>query len=197
MAIQTKLAIISLIIPVLLSGCRASVDNARDTDDGVFPWPGDETQPGSQPSFDPGWYQTEWPDYIPDDIPEMEGNIRLVMDAPGSHVRIFYEDVTKNQLEQYLRLLEEEGFTLVYQVYVREGFPDNSEERLKKGDYDAVDITRGEYHMKISYGEDDITYDIYKSGFPAGLPASAGSEWPAELVNVVPKPERCALQSAA
>jgi hypothetical protein len=153
------------------------------------------------PSSNPGWTTrgdaAVWPDYIPEDIPVLEGKIRQVMVAPESHIRIFYEDLTKDQIDKYLRLLEQKGFHLNYQVYVQEGFPDNSEERIKKGDYDAVDITRGEYHMNIGYGEGNISYDIYTSGFPEPIPTPAGLDWPVDLVNVVPKPERCPIESAA
>lgn len=106
-----------------------------------------------------------WPEKIPPDIPVLEGDINLVMEAPGSHIRIFYRNLTKRQLEQYLDQLEKEGFDLEYIVYTREGFPDKSDERLKRGDYDAVDITKGEYHMRIEYGSDTTTYDIYTASF--------------------------------
>jgi hypothetical protein len=149
-----------------------------------------------------------WPEYIPDDIPELVGNIRLVMVAPQSHVRIFYQEMTKDQIDQYLRLLEKQGFQLEYIVYVQEGFPDNSEERRKKGDYDAVDITKGDYHMNIGYGDGDISYDIYISGFevpaesenlppvfnaPTSDTTAPNSIWPTELVGVVPQPQGCTI----
>ena len=107
----------------------------------------------------------EWPESIPKDIPPLEGDINLVMEAPGSHIRIFYQNLPKHQVEQYLDQLEKEGFDLEYIVYTREGFPDNSEERRKRGKYDAVDITKGEYHMRIELCKDTATYDIYTTGF--------------------------------
>jgi hypothetical protein len=54
---------------------------------------------------------TEWPDDIPDDIPEFDAQIRLVMEG-DTHTRIFYEDVSKKQLEAYLQTLEDAGFSL-------------------------------------------------------------------------------------
>jgi hypothetical protein len=102
-----------------------------------------------------------WPESIPEDIPVLEGDIDLVMEGSGSHIRIFYRNLSKRQVEQYLDQLEKEGFNLEYIVYTREGFPDNSEERTKRGEYDAVDITKGEYHMRLEYGSDTTTYDIY------------------------------------
>lgn len=150
-------------------------------------------------SIDPGWMsqgeQAVWPEYIPEGIPVLKGKIRKVMVAPESHIRIFYENLSKDQIDQYLRLLEQKGFHFEYQVYIQEGFPDNSEERMKKGDYDAVDITKGDYHMNLGYGEGNISYDIYASGFT--IPTPTGLDWPADLVNVVPKPERCIIEMAA
>lgn len=154
-----------------------------------------------QLSIDPGWTSrgeaAVWPEYIPEDIPVLEGKIRKVMVAPESHIRIFYEGLSKDQIDQYLRLLERNGFRLEYLVYIQEGFPDNSEERLKKGDYDAVDITKGDYHMNLGYGEGNISYDIFTSGFSMPIPTPAGLDWPADLVNVVPKPERCIIEMAS
>lgn len=144
---------------------------------------------------------TEWPAYIPADIPVFAGKIRNVMEAPGSRVRIFYEEVTQKQLEDYLHLLAQQGFELEYIVYVQEGFPDNSEERLKKGDYDAVDITKGEYHMNIGYGEGDIAYDIYISGFDTSavirtpIPTSDAVRWPEAVYDLIPQPANCPLLS--
>lgn len=138
----------------------------------------------------------EWPDYIPAEIPEFKASIRNVMGG-GSRIRIFYQDVTRKQLDAYLRELEQLGYQLTYQVYVQEGFPDNSEERIKKGDFDAVDITNGVYHMNIAYGEGDISYDIDTDAFADAIPTPAGLEWPADLLGVVPKPERCLIDSVA
>lgn len=138
----------------------------------------------------------EWPDYIPDEIPEFKASIRNVMGG-GGRIRIFYQDVTRKQLDAYLRELEQMGYQLTYQVYIQEGFPDNSEERIKKGDFDAVDITNGMYHMNIAYGEGDISYDIDTDAFADAIPTPAGLEWPADLLGVVPKPERCLIDNVA
>ena len=198
---------IVLVILTAISACSTPVTNV-DNPTGAATR--SATQPATQlsidtvpqpPSGNPGWTtrgdDAVWPDYIPEDIPVLEGKIRKVMVAPESHIRIFYEDLTKDQIDRYLRLLEQQGFHLNYRVYVQEGFPDNSEERIKKGDFDDVDITKGEYHMNLGYGEGNISYDIYTSGFPEPIPTPAGLDWPVELVNVVPKPERCLIESAA
>lgn len=143
----------------------------------------------------------EWPAYIPADIPIFQGKIRKVMEAPGVRVRIFYEEVTQQLLDDYLHLLEQQGFQLEYIVYVQEGFPDNSTERLKKGDYDAVDITKGDYHMNIGYGEGNIAYDIDISGFDVSvvirtpIPTSDAVRWPEAVYDLIPQPANCPLLS--
>ena len=132
------------------------------------------TEPESGPNTTPigppedSGFGFTWPERIPDDIPILKGDIQMVMEAPGSHIRIFYRNLTQRQLEQYLDQLEKGGFNLEYIVYTREGYPDKSEEKQKRGDYDAVDITKGEYHMRIEYGKDTTTYDIYTAGFQDG-----------------------------
>ena len=60
-----------------------------------------------------------------------------------------------------------------------------------------MDITKGEYHMNLGYGEGNISYDIYTTGFAEAIPTLAGLDWPVDLVNVVPKPERCPIESIA
>lgn len=150
-------SIAGLLILFVVLGCGISADvEERDTQATTIGPPG-----GSGIGF-------AWPESIPDDIPLLEGDISIVMEAPDSHIRIFYRNLPKRQVEQYLDRLEKEGFDLEYIVYTREGFPDNSEERAKRGDYDAVDITKGEYHMRLEYGSDTTTYDIYTTGFQDG-----------------------------
>lgn len=135
----------------------------------------------------------EWPDYIPADIPELKGDISLVMDSPESHIRIFYKNISEDEIKDYLLELHELGFQLDFLVYVREGFPDNSEERIKEGEYDAVDITKGEYHMRLEFGAGEATYDVYTSGFEAEAIAATTPQWPTELNEIIPPPERCEL----
>ncbi len=133
-----------VVITLLLSACIGLGSNtAAGGQPGPDIWP---TSPAADAPQDLGWIKrgdaATWPAYLPADIPPLEGSIRLVMEG-GDRVRIFYEDMTKEQVDQYLQLLQQQGFHLQYQVYVQEGFPDNSAERMKKGDYDAVDITKG------------------------------------------------------
>lgn len=193
-----------VVIMMVLTACGSPSTNGDNSSQPVIGTALPTEIAGSMPqqlSIDPGWTSrgeaAVWPEYIPEDIPVLEGKIRKVMVAPESHIRIFYEGISKDQIDQYLRLLERKGFQLEYQVYIQEGFPDNSEERMRKGDYDAIDITKGDYHMNLGYGEGNISYDIYTSGFSMPIPTPAGLDWPADLVNVVPKPERCIIEMAA
>jgi hypothetical protein len=146
--------VVTGIILLITLGC--SISGGTDPKHSV------QATPDSPPMG--GGLEFTWPESIPDDIPVLEGDISMVMEAPGSRIRIFYHNLAKGQLEQYLALLDEEGFELEYLVFTREGYPDKSEERLKRGEYDAVDITKGEYHMRIQYGSDVTTYDIDTTG---------------------------------
>ena len=65
-----------------------------------------------------------------------------------------------------MQTLENAGFSLEYKVYVAEGHPDNSAESIKKGEYDAVYITKGDYELRIEWSEDTTVLDIYKSASP-------------------------------
>jgi hypothetical protein len=100
-----------------------------------------------------------------------------------------------------VKFLEQKGFHLKYIAYVQEGFPDNSQERLNRGDFDAIDITKDAYHMRLEYGDNSATYDIYTSGFeiPSGgtNPTPDPNEvlWPSEVYGAIPRPARCPLVS--
>jgi hypothetical protein len=192
-------ALFLIILSVVLAGCN---DTNSLGENNIPDVPGFSSEANSPPVDFTGesgsshfGYSDEWPDYIPAEIPELEGEISLVMESAESHIRIFYENISETQIEDYLAELQEAGFHLEFLVYVAEGFPDNSEERIKKGEYDAVDITKGEYHMRLEFGGSEATYDIYTSGFEAEAIAATTPRWPAALQNLVPPPERCELTS--
>ncbi len=166
---------------------------------------GAQSPPGAGPEYSPedisNWSKTGeaaiWPDYIPEDIPQLEGKIRKTMEAE-TRIRIFYESVSSDAYEQWLKLLEQKGFSLDYVVYVEEGFPDNSEERIKKGDFDAIDITKDKYHLNITFGSNAPVLDIDISGFEFPgysntAPTPSGPVWPEEYALDIPQPERCPL----
>lgn len=136
----------------------------------------------------------DWPDYIPDDIPPVPGDITTVMTG-DDRVRIFFENVSQNEMDAYLYALSQNGFSLEYVIYTQEGFPDNSEERRQKGEYDAVRITKGTYNMTIEYGGNEGTYDIDTSGFETVSQGNTGPDWPQELKGVLDPPEACTIQA--
>ena len=137
-----------------------------------------------------------WPDHIPDDIPALDVNIRNVMEG-GTSIRIFYQDLAREQIDAYLRLLEENGFRLEYIVYYDERYPDfpETKRRMAEGDYDAVDITKGEYHLNLGYLPGDTTLDIDTSGFEDAYPLTPDRDWPLDLAGVLPQPERCRIEA--
>ena len=95
----------------------------------------------------------QWPDSVSLEIPPLEENIRTVF-VTDTIVRIFYSGITTDQVNDYLDLLEENGFTIKPIVYVREGFPDDSEEKISKGDFDAIEALKGEIYLRIEFGCD-------------------------------------------
>jgi hypothetical protein len=190
---------------LLISGCSGTPESAlpavetpaeSTTIPTVETDTGDISIPTSEPDSASGSRfvgEAKWPDYIPAEIPVLEGEIETILQG-DSHVRLFYRNVSKDQLLAYLKLLESLGFTLEYRIYVQEGFPDNSEEKEKKGEYDAVNITKGAYHMNITYGADP-TYDIYTSAFQREADAGIALEWPSDIPASVPQPQNCVLET--
>ena len=136
----------------------------------------------------------QWPEYIPEDIPPLPGDIDTVMPG-GSHIRMFYSNVSDKMIEDYLKLLVQEGFDLEYRILVQEGFPDNSEERRQRGEYDDIVITKGVYRMILSHYEGSAIYDVYTSGFQEEAREATAQKWPEDLVDILPPPERCELVS--
>jgi len=215
---QARLSLVIGLILILVTGCFSPTGNptAPTSPDLIsIPTTPEPNQPlPSSPSQDlptaEGEYSTSdlsnwtksgaaavWPAYIPADIPQPEGLIRKTMEGDIS-MRIFYGSMTPAAFDQWINLLEEQGFSLEYVVYVEEGFPDNSEERIRKGDFDAVKISKGDYQLEITYGSESPVLDIAISGFEfPGYsntePTPSGPVWPAEYALVIPQPARCTL----
>ncbi len=199
MDMRKTAALFLIICLVLLAGCSNTDLPGENNIPDIPDFSGEVNSLPSDIAGEAGGFHyggsAEWPDYIPADIPELQGEISMVMEAPESHIRMFYEDITEGQIEDYLSELQAAGFQLEYLVYVREGFPDNSEERIKKGEYDAVDITKGEYHMRLEFGGNSATYDVSVTGFEDAVATATTLQWPSDLNGIVPPPERCALTS--
>lgn len=202
-----KLAQCLVIASVIVSGCGANpgvdVSRSEDGHDAAFE---SSTAGGSYEAAIPGgsadWAQGQpgdWPEYIPDGIPRLEGEIESLWETPESHIRMRYRDLSLDKVKEYLDLLESLGFSLEYRVYVQEGFPDRSEEKIAQGDYDDVVITKGEYRLGISYNADP-TLDVETSGFRdeaiAAVADANRKEWPSAIPVSVPEIPDCDLQRA-
>lgn len=107
---------------------------------------------------------TQWPAYLPAEIPELTGEISMVFGSADTaeKVRIFFEPLSEKEIEQYVELCVENGFEVEYIVFTREGFEDNSAERIKAGDFDALEFSRGDIRMRLEYGVDSAILDIYR-----------------------------------
>lgn len=185
-----KKRVILLLLPLLIlsTGCATKENGTALPDSPVAT------------AFDGEWggflfgETAQWPEYIPEDIPPLPGDIDTVMPG-GSHIRMFYSNVSDEMIEDYLKLLVQEGFDLEYRILVQEGLPDNSEERRQRGEYDDIVITKGVYRMILSHYEGSATYDVYTSGFQEEAREATAQKWPEDLVDILPPPERCELVS--
>jgi hypothetical protein len=190
-------AVFLVISVISIVGCATNQDALdRDKSNNYTQSPGDgiiEKKPGGDFGELQFGEDAQWPDYIPAAIPVLPGEIETVMVAPESHIRLFYSNVSEKQIKEYLTLLEDEGFKLEFRIHVQEGFTDNSEERRQRGEYDDIDITKGEYHMTLSHWEGTATYDVYTSGFQKIVEEATALTWPEALNGILPPPERCEL----
>ena len=161
-----------------------------------------QTPPPAGPPLDDsaGFFMgpdAKWPDFLPDDIPELEGEMHTLMIAPGSHIRMLYENISDEDIARYVERMEKAGFHVTGIVYVVPGFPDKSEEKLARGEYDAFDIKRGVYSMRLAFGAGQASYDINTAAFlPAPerpTPTAAKWQWPEEIADLAPAPEHCSL----
>ncbi len=152
---------------------------------------------GATETLPPGPSQNnEWPAFLPADIPVLAGDIETVMGSGQDYVRLFYAPLTKNQVEQYIQQCKQQGYSAEYIVYTREGFPDNSAERLQAGDYDAVELRKGEYTLRLEYGSDSVTLDIEVAGVTTPVQPDA-LVWPEDIRVAVPQPDRCQVKDIA
>lgn len=194
---KTALILVTMILFLLLAvtACSSKIDPLTTSSN--VDWGASETLATAQIVVGDDSHRNapaRWPDYIPDDIPELEGEIVRVWET-GGLARIFYQNIKKNQLDEYLKLLKKKGFELEYRVYENPAYPESAKKRMKKGDYDDVKITKGDYSMTISYGSSDITYDIDTWSFQEAIPTAAALNWPAELSGFVPEIERCFINA--
>lgn len=135
------------------------------------------------------YYQSSWPADIPEDIPELEGEISIVMNS-DTHYRIFYENMNERHVHEYLDQLEKEGFHLKYFVYEDPwDNPEDTAAKIKRGEWDFVRITKDDYRMRLEGG----TYDIDKTWIEPEAKETVVLQWPQELDGLVPPPERSVI----
>ncbi|MFZ5975788.1 MAG: hypothetical protein ACOYU3_10390 [Bacillota bacterium] len=167
---------LTLMLVFILSGCSGPPvpSPTQPSQSSGQPSPPQLSQSADQSGFSretgdfPLGDNAKWPEYIPDDIPPIPGDITMVM-ADKYQIRIFFNNLPKNEFEAYLHLLEQNGFSLQFVVYEQAGMPaGNVEELIRQGKYDAVRITKGSYNMSIEYGGNEGTYDMDPKGFPEG-----------------------------
>jgi hypothetical protein len=144
----------------------------------------------------------QWPEDIPADIPPLEGEIRRITVVQGSRYRISYRSISNQTIAQYLAQLEALGYRLQYNVYAGPSIPDEqTAERIARGEWDAVEITKGPYHMRLEAGDPGANLDIDNAGFmtPGPPPQITPTPlvWPSDIPGRVPQPAACQMTSLA
>ena len=70
--------------------------------------------------------------------------------SKGQDTEISYSSISNQTIAQYLAQLEALGFQVQYSVYAAPSIPDEqTAERIARGEWDAVEITKGPYHMRL------------------------------------------------
>jgi hypothetical protein len=180
---------IAVLITLILSGCAAPVPPSSS---GTIP--NKSRISGQFGEFSYGEY-AKWPDYLPDDIPPIPADINTVI-AGQDRIRIFFDGLPENEFNAYLQLLQKNGFSLQFIVYEEPYMSEGeAEAKLKQGNYDSVRITKGDYNMRIEYGNGQGTFDIDSWGQPEGTVIDSGPKWPQELAGILGAPDNCTIQS--
>jgi hypothetical protein len=205
----------SALMLVALAACRLTADlpspelPTLELPEGSLPWPTDAGASGLETAqaamADSGFLygdRARWPADIPADIPPLQGDVRVVKVIQGRQYRIEYSSVSRDTLSQYLKDLEALGFELQYFVYSAPSIPDQeTAERIARGEWDAVDITKGPYHMRLEPGEEGASLDIDNAGFmtPGPPPVISPTRivWPSDIPDRVPQPTGCQMTNLA
>jgi hypothetical protein len=203
------------VVVLALAACRqtANIPTADlptvDLAPGALPWPTDAGPSGLETAqaamADSGFLygdRARWPADIPADIPPLEGEIRVVKVIQGMQYRIEYSKVSKETLAQYLADLEALGFKLEYIVYTAPNIPDEeTQEKIARGEWDAVDITKVPYHMRLEFGDEGASLDIDNADFMTPGPPPVISPtpivWPGDIPERVPRPADCQMTDLA
>ena len=204
-----RVIVASAIAVIALVACSQTIDippadlPTVDLAPGALPWPTDPGSSGLETHqaglADSGFLYGEnarWPQDIPADIPPLEGEIRVVKVIQGVQYRIEYSSVSKETLTQYLADLDALGFEFQYIVWTAPSIPDEqTAERIARGEWDGVDITKGAYRMRLEPGDDGASLDIDNVDFmtPGPPPQLTPTPlvWPDDIPDRVPQPASC------
>jgi hypothetical protein len=212
-----RLALVACSALVLaLAACRFAADipgvelPTIDLPEGAMPWPTEMGEVALEATLqarlaESGFLYGDlagWPADIPADIPPLDGEIERVTVVPGLQYRISYSRVSREALSQYLVNLEALGFKLEYIVYSAPNIPDEqTQEKIARGEWDAVDITKGAYSMRLEPGDEGAWLDINNADFMTPGPPPRLSPtplvWPSDIPQRVPQPDSCRLSSIA
>ena len=142
--------------------------------------------------------EKSWPDSLPKEIPQLSGEIELVMGGSDSiKTRIFYNNLTQQGINQFIADCEQAGFKLTYLVYEVNGNTTASEKKLKAGEYDAIDFKKGDIRMRLETGNGEGTLDITITGNKGNTVDPTQIPWPPELTGVLSQPQGCSISSIA
>ena len=199
-----------------LAACRQAADFPTvdlptvDLAPGALPWPtemGDEALEGTLQArlAESGFLYGEfarWPSDIPADIPPLDGEIERLTVIQGVQYRISYARVSREALIQYLENLDALGFKLEFIVYTAPSIPDEqTREKIERGEWDAVDITKGAYSMRLEPGDEGAWLDINNADFmtpgPPPVISPTPITWPGDIPDRVPQPASCVPFSLA
>ena len=200
---------------VALGACRLAADIPRvesptlDLPTWAAPWPtdpGDTVQETLEAAMAESGFlvgeHARWPEDIPADIPPLDGEIERVTVIPGMQYRIRYSRVSKEAVSEYLADLEARGFELGYIVFTAPSIPDEqTQAKIARGEWDAVDIIKGHYSMRLEPGDEGAWLDINNAGFMTPGPPPQISPtplvWPSDIPHRVPPPASCEVTTIA
>jgi len=210
-----RVIVASAVVVIALVACQQTVNLPTvdlptvDLPPGALPWPtdpGDTLQATIEAAMAESGFlvgeNARWPADIPADIPPLEGEIDRVTVIPGVQYRISYSRVSDEALAEYLEELEAQGFTLGYIVWTAPSIPDEqTQEKIARGEWDAVDITKGSYSMRLEPGDEGAWLDINNADFMTPGPPPQISPtplvWPSDIPDRVPQPAACRMRDIA
>jgi hypothetical protein len=214
---SVRLAFIACSASLLaLAACRIPADvpgfelPTVDLPEGAMPWPTEMGEGALEATLQARLAEggflygdlARWPADIPDEIPPLEGEIERVTVVPGMRYRIAYSRISEQALAEYLASLESLGFQLDYIVYTAPSIPDaDTQAKIARGEWDAVVITKGPYHMRLEFGDEGANLDIDNADFMTPGPPPRISPtpitWPSDIPDRVPQPASCVPFSLA